>query len=94
MGRATGCIVAVILILTVFQPCAASLLNYRLLGSGPACQPLTVPPQDRCSYVIEHKEQCYPNGGLQAYLRIHYCTFGEWYVAGHAPVFTAGRTVT
>eukprot|EP00878_Enallax_costatus_P012329 GHUV01012878.1.p1 GENE.GHUV01012878.1~~GHUV01012878.1.p1 ORF type:complete len:266 (+),score=62.65 GHUV01012878.1:277-1074(+) len=42
------------------------------------CEPWTVEPEDRCSYVIEHAGACYPDGGWQSYLRYHYCNFEHW----------------
>lgn len=50
-------------------------------GSGdaqPACEPWSVPSELRCEYVTSHADLCYPNGGWQAYLRVHFCTFQHW----------------
>jgi len=54
------------------------LLAQRLRSGEEVCQPWAVPAEDRCSYVIEHRDICYPDGGLQAYIRIHYCDLGHW----------------
>lgn len=41
------------------------------------CQPWTVPPQYRCEYVKDHRDVCYPEGGMLSYLRVHYCIFSH-----------------
>lgn len=44
-----------------------------------ACNPSSVGPLHRCSYVREHADQCWPEGGLSRYLEIHECFFApQW----------------
>lgn len=58
--------------------CHMQAHDSRLAISG-TCLPLGTFAYCRCSYVIEHADACYPDGGWQAYLRVHYCTFtGAW----------------
>jgi Ca2+/Na+ antiporter len=41
-----------------------------------ACEPWTVPPDERCAYVRTRPDACYPDGGTQLYIVAHYCWLG------------------
>jgi hypothetical protein len=42
------------------------------------CEPTSVPAgEQRCAYVQAHADICFPHGGFQRYLLLHYCTFGD-----------------
>lgn len=51
-------------------------LQAAALGQQGPCEPWSVPPADRCQYVRDNANICYPDGGFQEYLAIHYCYFG------------------
>eukprot|EP00879_Flechtneria_rotunda_P007347 GHRR01007708.1.p1 GENE.GHRR01007708.1~~GHRR01007708.1.p1 ORF type:complete len:657 (+),score=194.76 GHRR01007708.1:252-2222(+) len=74
------------LLCLLFVPSASSSYNihrfYQIQEQTP-CQPWTVDPSERCSYVIDHADACYPDGGWQMYLRVHFCTFGHWQWVSH-----------
>lgn len=73
-----------LLLVTIIPYASAGPSNARLLsrlqaaaaGQAESCQPWSVPPADQCSYVKDHAAICYPDGGFQAYLAVHYCFFG------------------
>lgn len=80
--RATACWAILLLITPGMQAAWAGnlLLRQRLQQSGttgPECRPRSVPADERCAYVIENKHLCYPDGGLQTYIRFHYCSLGN-----------------
>lgn len=73
--------------------CLAAATHYVSSSTGPArllhqvhslstnstrrCEPWSVPAEQRCEYVKEHKAVCYPDGGTLSYLKVHYCVFGN-----------------
>jgi len=70
-----------VLLLFAVENAACDLLVAARVGNTVLCDPSSVPPAQRCSYVEQHKELCYPEGGVSAYLEIHYCKFSpSWCV--------------
>jgi hypothetical protein len=73
------------LILTSVAGAAAGTSNARLLsrlkaaavGKAEPCQPWKVPVEQQCAYVKDNASICYPDGGFQEYLVLHYCVFGQ-----------------
>jgi hypothetical protein len=62
---------------------AGASSNARLLsrlraaaGGERSCQPWSVPKEQQCAYVRDNADICYPDGGFQEYLALHYCFFG------------------
>jgi hypothetical protein len=53
--------------------CAGSVPNAALVKQVTECKPWLVPREQQCSYVIEHAAVCYPDGGIQEYLKYHFC---------------------
>lgn len=47
---------------------ALTAVSRLALRDAPACNPPSVPAEDRCAYVLENADACWPEGGLQRYL--------------------------
>lgn len=87
-GRSTYChglLLLLLLVVSFSQQTAArpstrhARLARLLRPSGPACEPWSVPEAERCAYVRDHAAICYPDGGFQAYLAIHFCWFPPYW---------------
>lgn len=73
------------LLLTSVAGAAAGNSNARLLsrlqaaavGKAEPCQPWRVPEEQQCAYIKANAAICYPEGGFQEYLVLHYCVFGQ-----------------
>jgi hypothetical protein len=64
--------------LSVLSQTAEAFSAARLfLGQEADCRPWAVPVADRCSYVRNNSAVCFPDGGIQEYLQVHYCDFGQ-----------------
>lgn len=89
MGGRSTCFHGLLLLLLLVvsfsqQTAAASGRNSRLLArllqpSGSVCEPWSVPETERCAYIQDHAAICYPEGGFQAYLAIHFCWFPPYW---------------
>ena len=73
MINARTCNLFLIVTVISFSYCAGSVPNAVLVKQVTECKPWLVPREQQCSYVIEHAAVCYPDGGIQAYLKYHFC---------------------